>query len=646
MKATRTSAFQRGPALLAALLLFLPLDMSAAPAAVIYQHAPNPSSGAFRQSSVWGENGSDWDQVVWDSFILSSPTTIREIQWRGGYFRGPAAVTNFEVSIWPSIPAGIQPDIIAGPLARYQTTGNANQTPAGTAGGVAMYDYKFTLPAGFAANAGTKYWVQIFAFQNNLPGWGLADGLGGNGSHFRCISAAADKFYQSAPGDTAFALLDQATVPVTITVNRNPTSGGTVTGAGIYPPGTMVTVTATPASGRSFISWTESNVVVSTNTSYTFSADGPRTLVANFTGGGVYVITAVANPGVGGTVGGAGTFNPGELVDLDASPADGLQLVSWTEDGEIVATTPRYQFPASRNRNLVANFTNPAQQYFIYTQASPANAGYVWGGGTHFGGTQIWIGAEPMAGFHFVNWKQGNTVLSTVPDYLLTVVLSTTLTATFAPDPVIIVNLDPPEGGTVDGGGPYPPGSEVTLSANAAIGYIFTNWTEGATVVSTSANYVFTISNSRSLVAHFAPLDHLITTTASPPAAGETFGDGTYGHGATVMVTAVPASGYDFVEWTLGEVQVSTEATFTFEALANYTLVAHFASAPKLNVFPAGAGVIIVSWPASATNWVLQESIDLMTWSDSTRPISVVDGFSRVTATNLEGRCFFRLVRP
>jgi List-Bact-rpt repeat protein len=139
--------------------------------------------------------------------------------------------------------------------------------------------------SGFHAAAGTKYWVQIYAYQNALPDWDLAAGLNGDGGYLRCISAAADKFYQHMSGDCAWALLDQATAPVTISVSASPASGETVSGGGTYTPGTSITV-ATPASGPDFINWTEAGAIVSTAASYTFNADGPRALVDSFTAGG------------------------------------------------------------------------------------------------------------------------------------------------------------------------------------------------------------------------------------------------------------------------------------------------------------------------------------------------------------------------
>ncbi len=57
---------------------------------------------------------------------------------------------------------------------------------------------------------------------------------------------------------------------------------GTVTGAGTYPQGAEVTLTATPNFDYKFVNWTEEGVEVSTNTTYTFTATRDVELVANF----------------------------------------------------------------------------------------------------------------------------------------------------------------------------------------------------------------------------------------------------------------------------------------------------------------------------------------------------------------------------
>lgn len=61
----------------------------------------------------------------------------------------------------------------------------------------------------------------------------------------------------------------------------------------------------------------------------------------------------------------------------------------------------------------------------------------------------------------------------------------------------------PTNGGSTVGAGDYLYGSTATLMASANAGYIFINWTENDTVVSTNDTYSFTVSSNRSLVANF-----------------------------------------------------------------------------------------------------------------------------------------------
>jgi hypothetical protein len=65
------------------------------------------------------------------------------------------------------------------------------------------------------------------------------------------------------------------------------------------------------------------------------------------------------------------------------------------------------------------------------------------------------------------------------------------------------LSSNPAEGGTTTGGGSFDLDESVTITASANEGYSFTNWTEGTNVVSENANYTFTITENRELVANF-----------------------------------------------------------------------------------------------------------------------------------------------
>ena len=70
----------------------------------------------------------------------------------------------------------------------------------------------------------------------------------------------------------------------------------------------------------------------------------------------------------------------------------------------------------------------------------------------------------------------------------------------------ITATANPSDGGTVTGAGTYDFGTTITLTATANEGYAFTNWTENGEVVSTEAEYTFTVTGDRTLVANFVEL--------------------------------------------------------------------------------------------------------------------------------------------
>ncbi len=339
----------------AVVALFVACAVPESRAAVAYSQ-PHNGSGTLYQSSWWEPDDSDYDQWVWDSFTLANSRAITEVAWRGGYQYGgqyTGSIVDFTVAIYPSIAAGTEPDIVNPPLVTYETGGDADETFAGTFGGVAMYDYHFTLPSPFQAAAGTRYWVQIEAWQHGLPEWGLASATGGNGSHFRWLRGA--HMYQMVPGDAAFTLMTSDAATFSIAASASPAGAGSVQGAGAYPAGALVTLVATQNAGFGFVNWTEGGAQVSTNPTYSFTADRDRTLVAHFVT--AYNISASAAPVYGGSTTGGGWYNSGATVTLDATPAAGYTFVNWTEFGTPVSDLPTYAFTASASRTLVANFS-------------------------------------------------------------------------------------------------------------------------------------------------------------------------------------------------------------------------------------------------------------------------------------------------
>jgi hypothetical protein len=70
-------------------------------------------------------------------------------------------------------------------------------------------------------------------------------------------------------------------------------------------------------------------------------------------------------------------------------------------------------------------------------------------------------------------------------------------------DVIVNVSANPVAGGTVTGGGTYPCGTTVSVAAVANTDYLFTNWTNGSTIVSTEETYSFTATENVDLAANF-----------------------------------------------------------------------------------------------------------------------------------------------
>ena len=284
--------------------------------------------------------------------------------------------------------------------------------------------------------------------------------------------------------------------------------------------------------------------------------------------------------------------------------------------------------------------------YTIAVSANPSNGGTVTGGGTYNQGASCTVTATANNGFTFTNWTENGSVVSTQANYTFTVTSNRTLVANFQAQPqsyTITVSANPSNGGTVTGGGTYQQGQSCTVTATANSGFTFSNWTENGNVVSTNANYTFTVTGNRTLVAHFTaiPQSYTITVSADPVEGGTVTGGGTYQQGQSCTVTATANTGYNFVKWTVNGSQVSTNPTYTFVVTSDRSLVAHFqaqnyyiatnanpnhgGSTTGNGLYPYGQSCTVVATPATG--------YDFINWTEGGQQVSI-DASYTFTVTN------------
>ncbi|MFZ4767291.1 MAG: InlB B-repeat-containing protein, partial [Roseimicrobium sp.] len=86
-------------------------------------------------------------------------------------------------------------------------------------------------------------------------------------------------------------------------------------------------------------------------------------------------------------------------------------------------------------------------------------------------------------------------------------------------------------------------------------------------------NYTMTIAAANAALAAASLLD----TTVHPVGTGTTTGDGSFAVGSNATVTATPAAGYKFLNWTDNSAIVSTNTSYTLAMDVNHSLIANFA---------------------------------------------------------------------
>ena len=258
-----------------------------------------------------------------------------------------------------------------------------------------------------------------------------------------------------------------------ITVAANPANAGTVGGGGLYPVNSTQTLTAVASPGWVFTSWTSGSfstsvtplgIAVLSNTDY----------IANFTSSSA-TVTVRPNPPTAGTASGGGTYPVGSTQQLAAVGNPGWTFTGWN-DG--ISSNPRGLIVPSNNITFLANFTsNGLATAGITVTCSPAGSASVIGSGTFSVGTSVLIGATPSNGWSFFVWSDGD--LNT-QRYVLVPSGGGTYTAIFRPIMgTVNVAANPATGGSVSGAGAYQVGSNVTLTATANSGWVFTGWSDG-----------------------------------------------------------------------------------------------------------------------------------------------------------------------
>jgi len=322
----------------------------------------------------------------------------------------------------------------------------------------------------------------------------------------------------------------------TLSISSNPAEGGSISpSGGSYVDKTEVTLTATPAAGYRFDHWGGNASGVATTVEITMNSQ--KTVTAYFTR--CYDLSVSCNPTEGGgSVNiSSGKYDAGTGVTLVAAPVIGYKFDHW--GGDASGTTDNTVITMDGDKTVVAVFSKVI--YTLESRLSPGGGGSVDPpDGNYEAGANVTLTAIPATGYRFDHWGGDASGVATT----LNVVVdgNKTVTAYFTRLYTLSTSSNPADGGSVSPTrGTYDAGTVVTLTATAALGYTFKNWsgTDSNSVNPTTV----TMNSDKSVTVSFTKL----TAHAQEPIDGELYG----------QVVSIPIQ-LSAGQWVQGEIIANT----------------------------------------------------------------------------------------
>jgi|GEM_PF-1878585 len=141
--------------------------------------------------------------------------------------------------------------------------------------------------------------------------------------------------------------------------------------------------------------------------------------------------------------------------------------------------------------------------------------------------------------------------------------------------------------GTLDThGGTYPEGMTLTINAKPKTLCVFKGWSDG----DTNIHKTVVVKGNQSLYATFEYSPVSLELKPNPEKSGTVTGTGKYASGTTVSISATPADGYHFIEWSNGDTNAQTtvvvESDTTLEAKFGNVEITFDVNGGKMKIDP------------------------------------------------------------
>jgi uncharacterized protein YkwD len=365
----------------------------------------------------------------------------------------------------------------------------------------------------------------------------------------------------------------------------------------------VVNLVATPDAGYYFVNWTGNidDIANVEDATTTITINDHYSIAANFVKQQYALITSSTASGLV-TMPGEGTFSydEGEVVNLVAEAEEGCQFVNWSGNvaaiGNVSAAITTITM--HDNYSVIANFEEVPEQFDLTISSTAGGSVTTPGEGvfTYDEETVVDLVAQPDEGYQFVNWTGNVGSIGNINAAVTNITTSSnySITANFEIIPPVRYSLTTSStaGGLVivpgEGSFTYDAGTAVSLVAASLCGYRFVNWTGnvGTIANANSASTTITMNGDYSIIANFSKIPvTYYTLTLVANGSGSTspsVGQHTYVAGTVVSISATPASGYQFVNWTgnVGTVANTNAASTTITMNGAYSITANFEAIP------------------------------------------------------------------
>ena len=273
-----------------------------------------------------------------------------------------------------------------------------------------------------------------------------------------------------------------------------------------------------------------------------------------------------------------GEYDYLSTATLTATANYGYHFVKWVDAANVeLGTAETIDITVAGDSNIFAMFDYEPMDIVVNVNDPLFGTAATTVAAPYFFSQTITVEATAAEHYHFVNWTNANGEdVSNDNPYTFILTEPVELTANFAIDThtvTLVYNENAVE--EIHGDGEYTYGSDVEVGLTPAYGFTFTGWDNGET----TNPFTLHVESDTTVEALFSTNQYTVTAAlgATSTGMGTAGGTNTVDYMSYVILTATPATGHDFVNWTNADGEVaSTDLSFYVQATQDTTFYANF----------------------------------------------------------------------